>query len=201
MAASNIKDPNVPLTEMIKFIPGIFGIRVNEEPDYHSMLQDGPFEIRRYGKQLHAKVTLYDMDLDMFRETAFKILSSYIFGENVDHKYVAMTSPVLQSASQGMTMSFILPAKYDLASIPKPENPTIRLEEVTGGEVACITYTGNNSAQNIQLHRDELARWILHTPGVRAKGGFVIAQYDPPFSLPFMKRNEIMAPITLARCH
>ena len=203
---------HVHLKEKLKSIPETFGIRLNEEPIYKVLRKDGDFEVRHYPKQLIAKVTLHGMSYDYFREHAFELLAAYIFEGNESkkavpmtspvlteksHDQIAMTSPVLQheDPSGAWTMSFILPKEFTLATAPKPNNPEIQLEEVEPYEAASVTYTGNNNLKNIEEHKKLLADWVSKQPELDVVGHFFIAQYDAPFVIPFLKRNEIQVKI------
>lgn len=188
---------HVTLKEKIKSIPETFGIRLNEEPIYTVLKKDGDFEIRHYPKQLIAKVTLHGMSYDYFREHAFEKLAAYIFEGNKSNDPIPMTSPVLQheDPNGAWTMSFILPKGYTLQSAPRPTNPEIELEEVEPYNAAVITYSGNNKIDKIESHKKELAEWVKTQLEVSSSGHYFIAQYDAPFVIPFLKRNEIQVKV------
>lgn len=205
--------PHIPLTEKIKSIPEVFGIRVNEEPSYEVIKKDGPFEIRRYHRQLRAKVCLEGMSFDEFRETAFKKLAGYIFGGNRGRANIAMTAPVLQhsgekiemtspvlhehGADESWTMDFILPEKYNLATVPEPLDPDVRLEQVESATTAVMTYSGNNTEERMHARENELAAWLRTLPQYRTEGEFYCAQYDAPFVIPFLKKNEVQVRVVV----
>lgn len=201
---------HIPLVERLKVIPETFGIRLNEEPHYRVLMKDGNFEIRLYSKQLVAKVTLSGLDFNEFRETAFKKLAGYIFEGNSESKAIPMTSPVLEQHGFGQriamtspvyqeesdeastwTMSFILPEEYTMDNAPTPLNDEVRLEEIPQYQVASLTYSGNNSLEKVKEHERELAEWLNIQTHIQSVGKYMIAQYDAPFVIPFMKRNEI----------
>lgn len=203
---------HIPLKEKLKSIPETFGIRVNEEPIYKVLKKDGDFELRHYPKQLIAKVTLHGMSYDYFRENAFEKLAAYIFEGNQSKESVPMTSPVLtekksellpmtdpvlqhEDPSGAWTMSFILPKEYTLATAPKPKNAEIVLEEVEPYDAAVITYSGNNKVSKIEEHKKELGEWVGKQSGLAMSGHYFIAQYDAPFVVPFLKRNEVQVKI------
>lgn len=204
----------IPLKEKLKSIPEALGIRVNEEPIYKVLKKDGDFEVRHYPKQLRAKVTLHGMSFDFFREEAFKKLATYIFEGNESQKSMPMTSPVLElketeqipmtspvlqheDPNGSWTMSFILPEEYNLQNAPRPKNPEIILEEIEAYDCAVVTYSGNNKTQKIESHKKELKEWLSQQTGLTPEGAFFIAQYDAPFVIPFMKRNEVQVKVNL----
>lgn len=207
----------IPLKEKLKSIPEIFGIKLNEEPNYKVLSTDGDFEIRHYSEQLIAKISLKGMTFDHFRTQAFKRLATYIFEGNdrkVDipmttpvmdqhnggektPKQIAMTSPVYQEESDesGWTMAFILPKEFNLSNAPRPLDDSITLEEVLPYEVAVLKYSGNNTLEKIKEHERKLAEWMKDQTQVHMKGRFMVAQYDAPFVIPFFKKNEIQVKI------
>lgn len=200
---------HVPLKEKLKSIPEMFGIRVNEEPIYKVLKTDGDFEVRRYEKQLIAKITMHGMSFDYFREHAFEKLADYIFEGNTKNKNIAMTAPVMHEHGLGekvsmtspvyqeeteagiWTMSFILPKEYTLETAPQPRNNHITLEEVEPFEVACVSYSGHNSIDKIKMHERQLAAWLIEHSEYVPTGKYMIAQYDAPFVIPFLRKNEI----------
>lgn len=187
---------HMPIKEKLKSIPEMLGIRLNEEPPYETVEQDGDFEIRVYQKQLRASVTIENMPFDEFREKAFDSLAEYIYGENSE--IIDMTSPVLQSqtSDNSWTMSIVLPEKFSLSDVPKPLNPDIQISEVKAMDVAVYSYHGNNSLEKIETHKKELLEWLDKHPKYEAAGESSAAQYDAPFVIPFMKKNEIHVPIS-----
>lgn len=185
---------HIPFKEKLKLIPEVFGIRLNEEPDYHVIKKEGAFEIRRYFSQLRANVTLAQPTFDDFRKQAFRKLSAFIFGGNTQKKDIPMTAPVLEEEKKGTsqwTMSFILPLKYNLATTPRPVDRDITLEEVPEYQVATLRYKGNNTLETIRQQEQKLAKWLSTHAQLKASGNFIVAQYDAPFVMPFLKRNEI----------
>lgn len=208
---------HIPLKEKLKSIPETFGIRLNEEPHYDVLKKDGDFEIRRYDHQLIAKISMQGMTFDDFREAAFKKLANYIFEGNEDNEAIPMTSPVIEqhgvdvkksrmipmtspvfqqeNEPGGWTMSFILPKDYTLENAPKPEDSSITLEEVQPYLVACVCYSGNNTLENVKEHERQLAQWLKKQPNIQSTERFMVAQYDAPFVIPFLKRNEIQVKI------
>jgi len=186
---------HIPLKEKLKSIPEMLGIRLNEEPPYEAIEKDGDFEIRVYQKQLRASVTIANTTFDEFREKAFDLLAAYIYEENSE--LIDMTSPVLlsQTSDNSWTMSVILPQEYSLTDVRKPTNPDIQLSEVRSMDVAVYSYHGNNTLEKIETHKKELLDWLDRHPKYESAGEASAAQYDAPFVIPFMKKNEIHVPI------
>ena len=184
----------LPWTEKMKLLPEMFGIRLNEEPIYRVVKSDGAFEVRRYGELILASLTLENVNFDEFRNQAFPRLANYLFGQNRGKISMAMTSPVLHynSGLQKWTMSFVMPSKYSLRNAPKPKDHDIRLEVMTPFEAVVVTFTGNNTLENIERHEQELTHWLAFKNDLKPEGKYLFAQYDGPFVIPFLKRNEVM---------
>lgn len=118
---------------------------------------------------------------------------------------IAMTAPVtvqpqgdggdaaLSSARQ-WRVHFVMPARYTLATLPRPLDPQVTLREVPGGLVAVRRFSGFAGQQKAQRETEALQAW-LQAQGLRPSSGPQLARYDPPWTLPFMRRNEVMIPI------
>jgi DNA gyrase inhibitor GyrI len=184
----------------------VFGIRTVEQARYTVMLEDGAIQIRQYENFIVAETTVEGQ----YKESgnmAFKRLAAYIFGENKGDETISMTAPVLQEKESGekisMTapvlqekvgtswnMSFVMPAKYTMDTLPEPIDPKVTLKEIQGKKVAAITYRGLLSEENISKKLNELEEW-LHKKGYTVISEPRSAGYDPPWTIPFLRRNEV----------
>ncbi len=183
----------------------VFGVRSAREPSYAVTLQEGSKEIREYSSYLTAR-TWAEGKYDESSNKAFRILFDYISGNNVPQTRIVMTSPVTQERSGetitmtapvnqersagGWTMAFVLPSSYTMTSLPKPADPRIEIGEVPATTVAVLTYSGFTSPEKIDRLSNELAGW-LEKQGYETVGPPRSARYDPPFTIPFLRRNEI----------
>lgn len=207
-----VPEPSIPASEMLKSIPEFFGVRVNEEPEFDLVEQLHNFEIRRYAPRWIAEVTGEEQDFDAFRENAFKRLANYIFGGNQDDKKLAMTAPVVMQLAPGAnelelrsvlpelgsrswTMAFVLPSGLKQTEIPKPADSRIQVRRAPAQEFAVYSYSGNNTPEKIREAEERLSSWLKERPDLRGTGSFLVAQYDAPFVIPFLKRNELMIAI------
>lgn len=197
-------EPNIPLMEMLKSIPEVFGIRVNEEPSYEVLRKDENFEVRKYAELVRANVTLEANSYEEFKEKAFKILASYIFGENREEIQMPMTAPVLQRENEkgSWSMSFVLPKSFTMSNAPLPKNASVELEPSPERYVAVLAYSGNNDEEKIKAHQQELYQWVQNQPELQALESVESAQYDAPFVIPFLKKNEVhMGVLPLSDLH
>mmetsp|Transcript_52368 Transcript_52368/g.131563 ORF Transcript_52368/g.131563 Transcript_52368/m.131563 type:complete len:219 (-) Transcript_52368:221-877(-) len=202
----------------------VFGYNGVKEPA-HDVLHiaataDVPYEIRRYATRFAAEVT-HTGDVN----SAFRALARYIgvFGqpENEGKTPIAMTAPVVKQEQQGtaisMTapvvkwaggsqegevMAFVLPAEFtDLAQIPKPTNPDIRIREVPAAVGAVYRYSGSQDTEVAREKARALARQLAADglADLPADAPFEYWGYNPPFTLPFLRRNEVWIALDAAQ--
>ena len=197
---------DIPLSEILKGIPGIFGIRLGEEPLYDVIVSSGDKEIRKYRPYILASITI-NGSFEEARKEAFFCLAHYIFGQNKDDKQLKMTAPVLQeetnnhipmtspvlqeSTGEGWTMSFILPLKFTLATAPTPIDKRIHLHKNQEKLVASLRYPGLTTQEKIKKYSAELIQWLNRNNTYSPIGEIQFAQYDGPTTIPFLRKNEI----------
>ena len=190
-----------PWTEKMKAIPELFGIRLNEQPFYRVAKSDGAFEVRQYESLVMASLTLDSLNFEEFKTEAFPRLANYLFGDNRGQVTMSMTAPVFieNAGLQKWTMSVVLPSKYSMQNAPKPHDEAINVHVCESFEAAVVTFNGNNTWENIRKHERELTSWMAFKDKLKPEGKFIIAQYDAPFTIPFLKRNEIL--VKLVKMH
>ncbi len=183
-----------------------------EQPVYKVLSQTDAIEIRRYEPKIIAEVEVTGAREDAIGD-GFRLLADYIFGNNTATKDIAMTAPVQQQASQEIAMtapvqqqalddslgnrwrvSFVMPSAYTMETLPTPRNSAVTLKEVPAKRMAVIEFSGRNSNDNIAEHEAALRRYI-DTNDLQPIGPPVYAFYDPPWTLPFLRRNEVMLEI------
>lgn len=180
-----------------------------EEAKYTLVEKDGDFEIRDYAPQIVAE-TLVDGNLEDAGSRAFRRLFRYITGNNRPEAKIAMTAPVSQEpAGQEIAMtapvgqqavgdswavSFMMPAGYDLASLPEPLDSSVYLREIPARRMAVIRYSGSWSRKSYREHLAQLEEWMSRRQ-LEPAGAPVWARYDAPFKPWFLRRNEILYPV------
>jgi hypothetical protein len=119
---------------------------------------------------------------------------------------IAMTAPVTVDPVANATgdanfeqngtwrVDFVMPSQYTLANIPKPNNDAVKLREVPAKYVVALTYSGFNSTSNIEEYITETLNWAK-SQGLKVIGTPQLARYDPPWTLPMFRRNEIMVEV------
>ncbi|WP_150047747.1 MULTISPECIES: SOUL family heme-binding protein [Methylomonas] len=183
----------------------VMGIRNAPEPEYQVLLRDGEFEIRAYPSLLVAE-TLAAADYPEAGSIGFKRLAGYIFGGNTRREKVVMTTPVLREAEGeeiAMTapvlqqtdgrlwrMSFVMPAGYSLETLPIPLDTHVELHQLPAKKVAVLQYSGSLSEGAITRNSQKLLEW-LNQQSFKPISSARSAAYDPPWTLPMLRRNEI----------
>ena len=180
-----------------------------EEAPYTVIKADGMFELREYAPQILAEI-IVDGDLEGAGSKAFRPLFDYISGANKARSKIAMTAPVSQEQqgekiamtapvsqrrAQGQwAVSFMMPVAYTMDTLPTPLDPRITLRQVPARRVATIRYSGFWSEEKYLLHKEKLETWIADH-GFAVSGEPVWARYNAPFTLWFLRRNEVLIPV------
>jgi DNA gyrase inhibitor GyrI len=84
-----------------------------------------------------------------------------------------------------------MPSEYTLASLPKPLDPRVKIREVPAEKRAVITFSGFYNEEKVQEKTQALRDWIK-SKSFKPTGEPQFARYNPPWTLPFMRRNEVM---------
>jgi len=182
----------------------IVGIQREESPSYEVIVKDQKKEIRLYKPYLVAK-TQTTGAYKQAQTEAFQILAGYIFGDNNKKEKMAMTSPVTQGSEKiNMTspviqeqengrwrMQFMMPSTYTLEDLPTPNNPNISFEMIPSHYVASIAYSWNTSVKKNKKKYTELLKWLDTQSKFSALPSPKFAGYNPPWTIPFLKRNEL----------
>ena len=184
-------------------------VMATEEPQFSVLEKTPPFELRSYAPMILAEVKV-EGDLEEASGQGFRLIAAYIFGQNQVSEKIAMTTPVAiegqapKSAKIAMTtpvsiesnagqwiVSFVMPAEYTMESLPKPLNSKVQLRQIPAVKRAVISFTGLYNANKVAERTMELEEW-MRTKNLPAASAPKFARYNPPWTLPFMRRNEIM---------
>ena len=180
-----------------------------EEPAFKSVLHEGAFEVRDYPALVVAEVTVTG-DQKEAASKGFRLLAGYIFGGNTRRQSIAMTAPVAQAPkSEKIAMTapvtqiqsagewvvrFTMPSAYSMEKLPEPNDPKVHLRALPPTRFAVLQFSGLASKDNVAAKTAELEK-LAGTHHLRAIGPASLAQYDPPWTLWFMRRNEVMLPV------
>ncbi len=180
-----------------------------EQAKYTVIESHNSIEIRDYAPKIIAQTEISGERKEA-NNKGFRVVADYIFGNNTSAQKVAMTAPVIQQESEKIAMTapvmqsggdntwsvaFVMPDEYTIETLPKPNNNLVKLIEVPGKRFAVIRFTGLAGEESLKARTDELNAYIksqnLHPISTPA-----YAFYNPPWTLPFMRRNEVMIEIS-----
>ena len=186
----------------------VVGVRSGtEEPAYAVMATEGGVEIRQYGPRAAAETTVDATELAA-RSEGFQRLAGYIFGRNAGSSKISMTAPVAQSAAQTIAMTapvaqdgsvirFFLPAALAADTAPRPLDDRVRIVTVPGEMVAVLRYSGSTRPDAVADQKARLLQALKSGPWM-ADGTPFSWFYDPPWTLPPLRRNEAVVRVRSA---
>ncbi|WP_251370808.1 heme-binding protein [Polynucleobacter sp. Adler-ghost] len=207
---------NISISRLLVFLTSILiasTVMATEEPRFSIIEKSEPFELRSYAPQLIAEVKV-EGDLDTASSQGFRLIAAFIFGQNQVSEKISMTAPVAietaQSTKIAMTVpvgieaskdsakgvsqwvfSFVMPSEYTMATLPKPLNPLVSIRELPAQRRAAITFSGFYNEAKVLEKTNALEAWIKSKQW-QSIGNPQFARYNPPWSIPFMRRNEIL---------
>ncbi len=184
-----------------------------DEPAFTISQAQGNIEIREYAPVIAAEVEVTGERKEAISK-GFRLIADYIFGNNEPKAKIAMTAPVIQQAQaskagekiamtapviqqkdgQNWKVQFIMPPEYTLETLPKPANQLVKIKKIEGKTMVAIRFSGSTGDANIAKHQALLAAYVTANQ-LRTKGEPVLAFYDPPWTLPPFRRNEVMLEI------
>ncbi|MDF1695345.1 MAG: heme-binding protein [Saprospiraceae bacterium] len=148
------------------------------------------FQIRTYEASLFTSVKLNSSNYKDSSSKGFSVLAGYIFGGNDRNEKIAMTSPVAMSLGDSMTMMFMVPKKYDKASLPTPNTSDIEFREMPVKTVAAISFGGWANDEKIAQYRKKLSE-ALDEQGITYTNRFYFLGYNPPYEI-INRKNEVI---------
>ena len=168
-----------------------FKVIAYEEANYEVVKKNETYEIRKYSDRLAIETEISNQG------SSFKKLFNYISGNNENNEEIKMTTPVTQVEKNGsMTMQFYLPSRFNKDNIPSPSNSDVKIINIKGGYYAVIKYSGSDNTAYFQRHKILLKSYLradkilIISPPIRAS-------YNRPFTLPKLRRNEVMFKIDM----
>lgn len=176
-----------------------------EQPKYKVVQSAGNIEIRDYAPIIVAETEVTGERRDAIGK-GFRLIADYIFGNNTASKKVAMTAPVTQQSSEKIAMTtpvtqqrdgkswrvrFIMPSKYTMETLPKPNNAAVVLKEFPAKRSAAIRFSGMGGKESLERRTKELEAF-LSAKKLTPLSPPTYAFYNPPWTLPFLRRNEVL---------
>jgi len=183
-----------------------FGVQTEEGPSYKVLVKEGGFEIREYAPYIVAE-TMVKGNFNDSSSDAFRVLAGYIFGKNKGNKKVSMASPVqmkqsstkiamtspveMSQTANSYTMRFSMPSKYSLEDLPKPLDARIKFKEMGPRILGSHQFSWTSSQKKNDKMAQELRQWLKKQENYKALENYSYAGYNPPWTIPFLRRNEI----------
>ena len=161
-----------------------------EETNYEVVKENKIYEIRKYPNRLV-------IETNSVQGNGFRKLFNYISGNNKENEEIKMTVPVTQEIkNENMTMQFYLPSKFNKDNAPKPVDSEVKILTIEGGYYAVIEYSGRSSDKNFLKNKAILEK-ALKQDNLLVLSPPIRASYNSPFTLPILKRNEVMYRVDL----
>ncbi len=204
------------LAQVVEAAGFVVGVRAGTEEPPHTVEQiSNGLQIRRYGPRIAAETVVNDTE-EGARNRGFRALAGYIFGANHAKSKIAMTAPVSQQRGRAnggeriaMTapvsqeagpdgtwaIRFFMPVKWTLDTLPAPNDDAVKLVTVPAENFAVLRFTGARGPGAVASRTDELLR-LLDDTEYRPAGPAVAWFYDPPWTVPCLRRNEVAVPVT-----
>jgi hypothetical protein len=175
-----------------------------EQPEYRIETSDGAIEIRSYGAMIVAEA-MVEGERKAAINDGFRLIAAYIFGANKPNAKIAMTAPVQQqqrtiamtapvtqqATGNAWTVRFVMPASWTIDTLPAPNDARVSLRPIPASRFVAITFSGIATRDAIAKRTDDLRRYAADHK-LSTTGEPLLAFYNPPWTLPFFRRNEIM---------
>lgn len=184
-----------------------------KEPAYKVLAKKDGYELRKIQPYLTAHVDVVG-SYEEATNKGFKILYSYISGNNNLQECLRLTAPMLheeckkgasipmmapviiedEKLSESHRISFVLPKNYTLATAPQPRDQRIVLEEEAARTIAVYRFTWYPSVKRVEQEKAAFIK-MLKRDGLCVRSGISLARYNPPFALPFLMHNELIVSV------
>jgi len=199
----------------------VVGGKAAEEPAHRVVIEDGDFQVREYDAYAVAEVVV-PRAFDSASRVGFSWLVRYISGANQGKEKIQMIAPVelaprgekiemiapvvlspaddsgagngSKLADDGIrawTMGFVLPEGYTAENAPAPTNPMVKIRDVGPRRVASVRFGGLWRDRAAEENRRKLVAW-LDARELEHKGDWRVAGYNPPWTIPQLRRNEVL---------
>jgi hypothetical protein len=214
-----VKRINIFMVSLLFCSCSVIGIGNEEQPLYEVITKDDKKEIRKYKSYIIAK-TAVKGSFKEAQKKGFKILAGFIFGKNESKESItatskitikkqsekiAMTSPVTitpnieSENNDSWIMTFSMPSKYSLNTLPKPLDKRVIIEKVSAKYVASYQFTGFWNKSINDSKAEKLFSWLKKKQKYEIISKPKFAGFNPPWTLPFLRRNEIQVELELLK--
>ena len=169
-----------------------------EEPNYDVLYSEAPFELRDYEDFIIAETELIG-SFDSASRRGFRRVASYIFGGNKNSdgssEKIQMTAPVTVTPDKSKwKLHFVMPKNYSINDLPIPNDKNVKIKIIPAHQAAVVVFSGWTTEVKLNKKATELELWI-NNQGLDAIGPIQVARYNDPFTLPWLRRNEIIVQV------
>lgn len=174
-----------------------------EKPQYRVEGPSGPIELRAYGPMILAQATVQGERRNAINQ-GFRLIAGYIFGGNAKRTKIAMTAPVQQApvsareeevfsrrGARAWTVSFVMPSAWTIGTLPLPTDDRVVLKQLPAKRFLAIRFSGVAGGAKFERKSNELVAFASEH-GIATVGAPLMAFYNPPWTLPFLRRNEVL---------
>lgn len=199
MTNKNIPTWAIKTLALITLVLVAAGTHAFESPTYAVLYEDGAFELRQYESFLVAQVNV-SSDPESAGDAAFPALAGYISGDNETNSKISMTTPVQQLVEDDkQVVAFMMPTKWQLDTLPAPDDDNIQISRVPARVIASYQYRGNWKEDRFWQFEKRL-RKALNSTDYSICGGPMWARYNPPFWPSLLRRNEVQYVVSEGVC-
>lgn len=165
-----------------------------EKQPYRVIKKEKDFEIRFYPSATFATIKSTANSYRELSGSGFRRIAGYIFGGNESSTKIAMTSPVhMDITEEGSSMSFVMPSKYNVNNLPKPNDSKVEIHESKSEYAAAIEFGGYVNDATLKKYTEQLQK-SLEKNQIRPIGHYRYLGYNPPYQL-INRRNEVIVEI------
>ena len=168
-------------------------VQAIEEPAFENAGQVGNVELRDYAATIQARTP---SARESGSSSTFRRLAGYIFGGNATETSIAMTAPVETHMAKDGYMAFTMPSQYGMADLPAPLDDSVSLHQVPSRRLAVISFGGWATDGKVERKTAELLN-ILESNGIGVAGPPSLHQYNPPWTPPWSRRNEVVVEVVV----
>lgn len=166
-----------------------FTLRDIETPKYQVIKTIDEVEIRKYPNLILAQTKLGSSEYKSSGNNGFRTVANYIFGGNSKQQKIAMTAPVIMNMGDSATMSFVMPAEYEMNDLPKPTSDQVQIRTQESRILAVLRYGGYSDDEKIRKYAERLEE-VLNENNIKVKGALLYMGYNAPWDV-VKRRNEV----------
>ena len=160
-----------------------------ETPKYQVLKTFGKVEIRKYPNLILAQTKLGSSEYKSSGNNGFRTVANYIFGGNSKQQKIAMTAPVIMNMGDSASMSFVMPAEYEMDDLPKPASDQVQIQEQESKTLAVLRFGGYSDDEKIRKYAERLEE-VLNENNIKVKGSLLYMGYNAPWDV-VKRRNEV----------